>query len=356
MSTTIFTAANVEHMTAAYRNRTILIVSVFYPLALAAVVLRFVGRRISKTNIWWDDRLVIIGLVATGAFCSTLLVDLPTDEEMSGKPIPASLMVKNSKISYVAEIFYYLNQLSLKYSILFFYWRIFSASRYMRVAIYCVGCYVALWFISSFVVTILQCIPVQAIWDPAFADGAHCADLNAFFFGTAIPNILADIFLILLPIPQVLELKITKAQKLFVIFVFLLGGFVIVASIVRLRFLLLVDFDTFPVNWMMDDSVIWTAVENCCGVICVCLPSLRPILHLLPWQSVRQAFQRNTSSINPWNKGSADTCRSKPIFRRSHQRSWSEIDSSGENSLEAGVIRKETEIDISVEMRRPRNK
>lgn len=68
---------------------------------------------------------------------------------LSGAPIPASIGISNSKTAYVAEIFYYTNQLSLKCSILFFYWRIFSASRPMRIAIYCVGTYVAIWFIAG---------------------------------------------------------------------------------------------------------------------------------------------------------------------------------------------------------------
>jgi hypothetical protein len=75
-------------------------------------------------------------------------------------------------------------------------------------------------------VAVLQCVPVEAIWNPVAKEkpGVKCINLNGFFFGTSIPNIIADLILVLLPIPEVLKLNINMAQKIFIIFFFLLGG------------------------------------------------------------------------------------------------------------------------------------
>lgn len=138
---------------------------------------------------------------------------------------------------------------------------------------------------------------------------------------------------------------------------------VVVASIVRLRCLLLVDFKTFPINWAMDNSVLWTAVENCTGVVCVCLPSLRPIVNLvLPLGVVRKAFKTSGSSNTrrTWPEETGD--QAKGIFRGygpSTQRSqWSEINSQegpDKALVQPGRIQKETQIDVvSIEMQDPK--
>jgi hypothetical protein len=73
-------------------------------------------------------------------------------------------------------------------------------------------------------VTAFQCIPVASLWTPALKSSAKCVELAPFFFGTSIPNILADLFLLVLPAPYVWGLKISLTQKIFVMGFFLLGG------------------------------------------------------------------------------------------------------------------------------------
>ncbi|KAH7382070.1 hypothetical protein BKA64DRAFT_684859 [Cadophora sp. MPI-SDFR-AT-0126] len=273
-------SANVHHLTLAYRNRTIITTSICFFTATLALTLRFVARKISRAGLWYDDWLALTGLISVGVFISLMIVDLPDDATIRGEVIPERTLLANAKTVYVAELFYYTIQFSLKFSILAFYWRLFQTSN--RVPIYAVACFVASWFVASFLVAAFQCVPVASLWDPALAATAQCVELAPFFFGTSIPNILADLFLLLLPMPYVWQLKITTTQKLFVIGLFLLGGFVLIASVIRLRLLLLLDIRGFPAKWAVEDTVLWSAVENCMGVVCVCLPSLRPIVRLLP--------------------------------------------------------------------------
>ncbi|KAH7355644.1 hypothetical protein BKA66DRAFT_613435 [Pyrenochaeta sp. MPI-SDFR-AT-0127] len=280
---TELSSANVNNLTKEYRDRTITAASICFPLATLAVILRFIARKISRAGIWYDDWLACAGLVAVGVFVSLILVDLPSDSIIRGEPISESTLLENAKTVYVAELFYYIIQLSLKSSILAFYWRLFNVS--MRVPIYFVTCFVVAWFIASILVTAFQCVPVASLWEPALRASARCVDLAPFFFGTSIPNILADLFLLMLPMPYVWGLKITLVKKIVIIGFFFLGGFVLIASIIRLRLLFLLDLKGFYANWSVEDSVFWSMIENCMGVICICLPSLRPVIKLLPWSS-----------------------------------------------------------------------
>ncbi|EWZ27892.1 hypothetical protein FOZG_18405 [Fusarium oxysporum Fo47] len=345
--------SDVEFMTKGYRNRTILVFSICFPLAGLTVSLRFFSRVLAKNPFWWDDWLSLTGLFMTGGFCACVLSCLPSLGLLSGKePITNELLSHNAKGAYVAEMFYYCNQLSLKFSILMFYWRVFASSTYIRRSIYYIGVCILLWFTSAFIVSALQCVPVHANWDPIAKQrpDVKCVDLNGFFFGTSIPNIVADLVLVVLPIPQVLQLKITLTQKCFVILFFILGGFVVITSIVRLELITKVDFGTFAVNWTVDNSVLWTIVENCCGVISVCLPSLRPIIRFIPWKAFQNAFTRSYGASHESKSQSKPTARAGTnLFERSRQRSqWSQIKSTNEGQSEGHAgIRKHTEIEIS---------
>ncbi|KAJ3544880.1 hypothetical protein NM208_g2811 [Fusarium decemcellulare] len=345
--------SDVEFMTRGFRQRSIIVFGICYSFAGVAVILRFLSRRIAHNKFWWDDWLAPLGLVVTGGFCACVMSSLPSDELLDGKQkITNALLIRGAQGAYAAELFYYINQLSLKFSVLCFYWRVFSSSNYISMSIRIIGGVIILWLIASFIVAVLQCVPVQANWDPVAKaqPGLKCVDLNGFFFGTSIPNILADLVLVLLPIPQVIQLKITTTQKVFVIMFFFLGGFVVITSIVRLKLITQVNFATFAVNWSMDDSVVWTIVENCCGVISVCLPSLRPIVKFLPWRFIQDAFTRSYGTGKDSKNRSRTT---NSMFNRSlYQSQWSEITSTrGDLAEPSRGIKKDTRFDVvSIEM------
>ncbi|KAF5715820.1 integral membrane protein [Fusarium globosum] len=295
--------SDVEYMTTGYRNRTILVLSICFPCAVLSIVLRFSCRVLAKNPFWWDDWLSLTGLFMTGGFCACVLWCLPSLGLLAGQvPITNELLAHNSKGAYVAELFYYCNQISLKFSILFFYWRVFASSNYIRRSLRYIGVCIILWFISAFIVAVLQCVPVQANWDPIAKQqpGVKCVDLNGFFFGTSIPNITADLVLVVLPIPQVLQLKITLAQKCFVILFFVLGGL------------------------------------------------------FIPWKAFQNAFTRSYGASRESKSRSKQASRiDANLFGRSHQRSqWSQIESTNECQPEGSAgITKQTEIEVnSIEM------
>ncbi|KAH9204281.1 hypothetical protein DL95DRAFT_255163, partial [Leptodontidium sp. 2 PMI_412] len=264
-------------LTIAMRNRTIIVITPCLCLAYIAVALRFIARWISRAGFWWDDWLALCGLVCRPHPDH----HLPTYAIINGAPIDQAYIISNGKTVYAAEMFYYSTQCLLKFSILAFYWRIFSVSTgffSIRYQIYCMIFVVGAWYVASTLVTAFQCVPVAAIFDASLRPDANCVELQAFFFGVSIPNILSDLFLIILPIPSIWRLKIPSNQRGYVAGFFLLGSFVLIASIIRLYYIVTLDLSNFSIRWAVNVSVIWSGVENSIGVVCVCLPSLRPIL------------------------------------------------------------------------------
>ncbi|EXM12239.1 hypothetical protein FOTG_19260 [Fusarium oxysporum f. sp. vasinfectum 25433] len=99
----------------------------------------------------------------------------------------------------------------------------------------------------------------------------------------------------------------------------------------------------------MDDSVVWTIVENCCGAISVCLASLRPVIKLLPWQNIQSVFGQSSGR----SKDSNNVTRTKTrVFSRArHPLQWSQIESSHDGVLQTLGAGKDTTADVvSIEL------
>lgn len=71
-------------------------------------------------------------------------------------------------------------------------------------------------------VAIFTCVPTKAMWDP-FVKG-RCINFHKYFIGNAVPNIVADIALLVVPLPFMWKLQVALPRKIAVMVVFILGG------------------------------------------------------------------------------------------------------------------------------------
>lgn len=108
----------------------------------------------------------------------------------------------------------------VKFSILSMYWRIFP-TKFVRRGCAVLGLTTLAWLIAVALVAFLQCDPIQKIWLPDTP--GHCIDNNKFFVGNAVPNIVTDICIVLLPAYEVSRLHMGTSQKISLACVFLLG-------------------------------------------------------------------------------------------------------------------------------------
>lgn len=85
-----------------------------------------------------------------------------------------------------------------------------SPVRVQRTASLAVGCFCALWALTSFIVIAFQC-KLPHTWE--VVSGGKCIHELAFwtYFGTL--NMLTDLALIVLPVPIVLKLQISGGKK-----------------------------------------------------------------------------------------------------------------------------------------------
>ncbi|KAK1993927.1 hypothetical protein LX36DRAFT_752035 [Colletotrichum falcatum] len=275
-----------------------------WSLAVVAICLRFLARRLRHTRPWPEDWIIIVSLVASSVHVYTtlgLMIPNGTGRHIwVGPPVATKAWAIGL---FISEVAYTLTLSTVKCSTLMFYWRIFGTKKSIRVQIWVLSGMVLAWAIAVLLVTIFQCVPARAFWErydpvnPMSPDTFTCGvNVNMFFNGNSIPNIITDALVVMLPIPYVLSLQMPRPQKVALLGVFLLGTFVTAISIYRLRLILKVDLKSPDITWNFCDSIIWTNVEANTAIVCACLPSLKPLLSIVVEGTLRSVGSKGDES------------------------------------------------------------
>ncbi|KAK8080936.1 hypothetical protein PG997_008754 [Apiospora hydei] len=102
-----------------------------------------------------------------------------------------------------------------KICLLLFFLRVFPARRF-RHACHGTIAFVIAFSIATFTVTIFSCAPVRYFYLGWAGDTAGtCIDINAFWFSQATVNIVTDLWIMALPIPQIFKLDLERKKKIF---------------------------------------------------------------------------------------------------------------------------------------------
>lgn len=120
-------------------------------------------------------------------------------------------------MSYVETFLYVLTVALTKASILIMYRRVLPSTGIRRNVYICFGL-VLTWLVAIYITNLVACVPVFKDWE----SGAAHVRLNwrGFYYGMQIPNILTDIFIVVMPIREVFSLRLTKIQKAILVGIF----------------------------------------------------------------------------------------------------------------------------------------
>ena len=166
----------------------------------------------------------------------------------------------------------------VKISIVTSYLRVFPTALFRRVMYALSGCIIAVWM-CSILVTIFQCKPVRSAWD--FTLKRDCLNIVSFFYFTTAFSIFTDFLLCILPLPVFFRLKLPVRQKAIVSLLFGIGLFATVASALRIS--VLKNVNSLDVTMGSVSTIKWSVVELGTGIICACIPTLKPLFkNILP--------------------------------------------------------------------------
>lgn len=179
------------------------------------------------------------------------------------------------KIVYFNQLSYFISSAFSKLCFLFMFLRIFPAQR-TRKFVYA-GIVLSVIFPIAFGLPMtFACKPISAVWTSWDMETPydHCINQSIFWFVAAAYNIAVDVYIVLIPIPELIKLNLSLRKKLMLVAIFSTGVITIVVSIARLWALAQYGSSTNPIY----DNVlsgIFSPLELNVGIICMCMPAFR---------------------------------------------------------------------------------
>lgn len=160
-----------------------------------------------------------------------------------------------------------------KLVLLLFYRQLQNQQKWFMLSVYTVmainvGSNAGIFFSSIF-----ACRPIAAGWDITITD-AKCINRPVLFQTTAALGVATDVFIILIPIPMVIKLQMSRAKKAGLLAMFTIGSATVITSVVRLVLLITIlgDIDQ---PWGGGPVSVWICVEANLLIMCASLPTLR---------------------------------------------------------------------------------
>ncbi|KAF2788206.1 hypothetical protein K505DRAFT_286526 [Melanomma pulvis-pyrius CBS 109.77] len=265
---------------------------VFMLMPLLFVSLRMWAKFLSTKRLGWDDHLTVAALAVSMTCCALQLATAyhghlgqHQPQYPDGSPImddPGLIFFEQTKFA--------LNCISVlglglvKSSILVMYRNIFHVTKFRLVIDIMIGL-VACWTISFFFSHLFTCYPITVFIEPYY--GNKCVQTVPMFIAVLITDVIADLIILVLPIPMVLEVQLPMKKKLAVIGMLSMGAAVCAISITRVvaTFAIAEEYVKHPndVIYYTAPVFFWTNIELSLAIVCACLPMLRPIyLHYFP--------------------------------------------------------------------------
>ncbi|KAI4234760.1 MAG: hypothetical protein LQ349_003587 [Xanthoria aureola] len=255
-------------------------------LATIAVGLRIVSRRMQRLALEADDFLILAALPFGWAICICTLIAVKHGLGKHIGTVPPADLIIEGQAFYASELIWGASIPIIKLSILLLYIRIFGRLRYFKNLAYIIGIFSVCWGIMVILVCALQCRPVQFTWDKSVK--GTCINAPLFFIIGSAPNVLTDFVLLVLPLPAVWNLHTTRAQKISLTGIFMLGSLTCIISLVR--FVQLITNANMDATWSLGIVSIWSTAEPNLGIVSACLPTMKPLLRrFLPQSKTRSA-------------------------------------------------------------------
>ncbi|KAH7346841.1 hypothetical protein BKA65DRAFT_285169 [Rhexocercosporidium sp. MPI-PUGE-AT-0058] len=252
--------------------------NVFATAAVVAVLLRFYSKWKSTQEFWYDDYSIIF-LMVTTILSSVIAVKGATGNGLGLDIWRVSFrqITDFLHVFYSMELLYFTQLGALKMAILFFYLRLFQGPS-IRKLIWGTIIFNAILTLFFFILGLFQCRPMSFFWKGW--DNEHegkCINVQAMAWSVAATSIALDLWLLWLPITQLVNLTLHWKKKLGVASMFGVGAFVTVVSMLRLKSL--VKFSNSQnVTWDFMEVSYWSTIEIRVGIICACMPSIRLLL------------------------------------------------------------------------------
>jgi hypothetical protein len=178
----------------------------------------------AETRIGSDDYFILITLLVGQP--STIAIDRGLILNGLGRDIwtlSFEQVTAFGKYFYWVELLYFTQLPLLKLSFLFFYKRIFPGRTIQKI-IWVTILFNILYGVAFVIAAVFQCRPISYYWTTW--DGEHtgrCININALVWANAAISIAVDLWMLAIPLSQLIHLKLSWSKKAGVVIMFCLG-------------------------------------------------------------------------------------------------------------------------------------
>ncbi|KAK3673753.1 hypothetical protein LTR78_006306 [Recurvomyces mirabilis] len=279
------------------RSNAVLAVSIsMVALSTTFVFFRLLSRFAIVKKVAADDYFMILAwLIACGltiAICFGCAWGLGRHEWN----VPEIWQTTQRKATYAFTVLYQPALMAIKTSILTFYLSFSTTHRIFKWA-----CIATLFAVNAgglalTLLTVFQCMPIRAAFDIMVPANAHCTDIVTIYLSSAPLNLITDFAILFLPMPILTGMRLPKKQKIILIITFGMGIFVTAVDVVRIAYLQSAaqtrlseissgspdagapEAARTDFSYYVSFSFMWSVVEVNLGIMCACVPGLKPLI------------------------------------------------------------------------------
>lgn len=313
---------------------------IFLVLCSAFVTLRLYARKKQRLPYKLDDVFAVAALVFFYATSACLFASIyykfngyafkdltPTEIAAHAEPKSLTAIIWNIFLAFAGAC--------IKLSILFYYRRIFhipgipQTIDYLTLgtAVICV-----LYALTFAIFPWFQCGPdPRVLWSPSDT-APECKQEHSYYQSVVISNFILDLWIMILPIPNILRLKVSTSERLSVLGVFCLAFLGLIASVARVVIYLQITltgtsyFTTHDYGIATSKVSYFTMIELGICLVAVNLPTLWVLFkRMLPARSSHDAAELDFKcgdlpvvQVLPIPRSSSPIDRTEHRNKRSH--------------------------------------
>lgn len=276
------------------------------------VGLRLISRFYVVRKAGWDDYMMILAWILAFGASFSIIFGSTKGLGRHQQDIPEAWADPLQQSSYAFSVIYVGRLLSssmlttdvpqnpalmvTKTSILIFYLNLSRTHKAFRWATIATMTVVNVGGLALTLLNVFQCTPVSAAWKSPIPVSAKCTNIVTIYLSSAPLNIITDMAIIFLPMPILTSMHLPKKQKNILVVTFGFGIFVAVVDVIRIAYLQNASRaalrsaqkshsesgtdqrNTSDFSWYSSLSFMWSVVEINVGIMCGCVPALKPLV------------------------------------------------------------------------------
>ncbi|KAI9725607.1 MAG: hypothetical protein M1834_009762 [Cirrosporium novae-zelandiae] len=279
--------------TSGNRGPAVFVVTVaLFAVATVFVFLRMLSRIRVVRRVSYDDYFMVLawmlGFGIAFSICYGTSVGLGR-HEVDVRPEWESSLKKSE---FAFSVLYNPALMATKTSILIFYLTLAKQQKNFRWLVITTLAVVNVAGLALTFLNIFQCRPFNAVFLADRPNDAKCTDIVTLYLSSAPVNIITDLAILFLPMPVLTGMNLPRKQKIILLVTFSFGFFSCCVDVVRIAYLQQAALGrlqkssgngskiiaSHDFSWYASLSFSWSSVEISVGIICACVPGLKPLV------------------------------------------------------------------------------